>query len=46
MQYKHLYIILNNIEVNEWPVPRTKIIPHCAAKLKTSEENRIVHESL
>ena len=44
MQYKLLYIISNNIEVYEGPVPRTKIFPHCAGKFKTGEENRIVHE--
>ena len=45
-EYKLLYIIWNNFEVYEEPVPRTKKIPHYAVEFETGEENRIEHESL
>ena len=41
-QYKLLYTILNNIEVYEEPVPRTKKIPYYVVEFKAGEENRIV----
>ena len=46
VQYKLLYTILNNIEVYEEPVPRTKKIPHCAVRFEAGEENSIIHECL
>ena len=46
LQYKLLYIILNNIEIYEEPVLRTNKIPYCGVEFETGEENRIVHESL
>ena len=34
--------ISNNIEVYEAALPQTKIIPHCAVKFETGEENRFL----
>ena len=36
--------ILNNIEIYEKPVPRTKKISHHTAKFKAGQENRIVEK--
>ena len=46
VQYKLLYIILNNTEVYKEPVPRTKKIPCFAVKFEAGEENSIIHECL
>ena len=40
-QYRNLYTILNNIDVYEEQVGRTKKIPHCAVKFEAGKENRI-----
>ena len=40
-QYKLSYIISNNIEVYEEPVPQTKKIPNPAVEFEAGEENRI-----
>ena len=45
-QYKFLCTILNNIDVYEESVPRTKKIPHCAVKFEAVKENGTVYESL
>ena len=45
-QYKYLYIISNNIEVYEEPVPRTKNGFHTAVKFETDEDKGIVYETL
>ena len=45
-QYKFLCTILNNIDVYEESVPRTKKIPHCAVKFEAGKENGNVYESL
>ena len=44
--YKLSYTVLNNIEVYEDPVPRTKKITHLAVKIEASEVNRIVYHSI
>ena len=36
-----MYTILDNIEIYEKPVPRTKKVPHCAAKLEASDDKSI-----
>ena len=46
LQYKLLYTISNNSEVNEKPASRTKKILHCAVEFMAGEENRIVYDSL
>ena len=45
-QYKLLCTILNNIEVYNEPVPRTKKPSYAAVKFEVGEEDRIVYESL
>ena len=46
IQCRILYRILNNIDVYEEPILRTKKVQYYAVEFEASEENRIVHESL
>ena len=45
IQYKLLYTILNDVEVYEEPVSRTKKFPLCSVEFETGEEKIIEYES-